>query len=167
MTEPRILVVDDSEIIREMLASFLGTLGYRVDVAPDGQSALDKFLVFRYQLIISDLQMPFVEGLSLLKQVKAIAAQTQVIILTGHATLDSAVEALRLGAYDYQFKPLDNMESFARLLDWALKGLCVVDGRTSVWWRNCGKPVRSWNRKWPSARANCKSPTSRCSVWIA
>ena len=126
MTEPRILVVDDSEIIREMLASFLGTLGYRVDVAPDGQSALDKFLVFRYQLIISDLQMPFVEGLSLLKQVKAIAAQTQVIILTGHATLDSAVEALRLGAYDYQFKPLDNMESFARLVDRALKHYALL-----------------------------------------
>ena len=126
MTEPRILVVDDSEIIREMLASYLGTLGYRVDVASDGQSALDKFLIFRYQLIISDLQMPFVEGLSLLKQVKAIAAQTQVIILTGHATLDSAVEALRLGAYDYQFKPLDNMESFARLVDRALKHYALL-----------------------------------------
>ena len=121
MTDPRILVVDDSEIIREMLASYLGTLGYRVDVAADGQSALDKFLIFRYQLIISDLQMPYIDGLSLLKQVKAIATETQVIILTGHATLDSAVEALRLGAYDYQFKPLENMESFARLVDRALK----------------------------------------------
>lgn len=121
MAESRILVVDDSEIIREMLASYLGTLGYRVDVAADGQSALDKFLVFRYQLIISDLQMPYIDGLSLLKQIKATAADTQVIILTGHATLDSAVEALRLGAYDYQFKPLENMESFARLVDRALK----------------------------------------------
>ncbi len=126
MTDPRILVVDDSEIIREMLASFLGTLGYRVDMAADGQSAFDKFLIFRYQLIISDLQMPFVDGLSLLKQVKALAAQTQVVILTGHATLDSAVEALRLGAYDYQFKPLDNMESFARLVDRALKHYALL-----------------------------------------
>jgi signal transduction histidine kinase len=121
MTEPRILVVDDSEIIREMLASYLGTLGYPIDVAADGQSALDKFLVFHYQLIISDLQMPYVDGLSLLKQIKALAAETQIIILTGHATLDSAVEALRLGAYDYQYKPLENMESFARLVDRALK----------------------------------------------
>lgn len=121
MNEPRILIVDDSEIIREMLASYLGALGHRVDVAADGQSALDKFLIFRYQLIISDLQMPYIDGLSLLKQVKAAAADTQVIILTGHATLDSAVEALRLGAYDFQFKPLDNMESFARLVDRALK----------------------------------------------
>lgn len=121
MNEPRILIVDDSEVIREMLASYLGALGYRVDVAADGQSALDKFLIFRYQLIISDLQMPYIDGLSLLKQVKAAAADTQVIILTGHATLDSAVEALRLGAYDFQFKPLDHMESFARLVDRALK----------------------------------------------
>jgi two-component system NtrC family response regulator len=111
MTDLRILIVDDSEVIREMLASYLGTLGYRVDVATDGQSALDKFLIFRYELIISDLQMPYIDGLSLLKQVKALAAKTQVIILTGHATLDSAVEALRLGAYDYQFKPLEDIET--------------------------------------------------------
>ena len=126
MTDPRILIVDDSEVIREMLASYLGTLGYRVDVAADGQSALDKFLIFRYQLIISDLQMPYVDGLSLLKQIKAQAADTQLIILTGHATLDSAVEALRLGAYDYQFKPLENMESFARLVDRALKHYALL-----------------------------------------
>ncbi|HZY40605.1 MAG TPA: response regulator, partial [Anaerolineae bacterium] len=126
MTEPRILIVDDSEIIREMLAAFLGTIGYPVDVAADGESALDKFLVFKHQLIISDLQMPRMEGLTLLKQIKAENADTQVIILTGHATLDSAVEALRLGAYDYQFKPLDNMESFARLVGRALNHYALL-----------------------------------------
>lgn len=118
MTElPQVLVVDDSEVIREMLASFLGVLGYHVDDAADGQLAYDLFLMRRHQVIISDLQMPRVEGLTLLKRVRAIDPDVQVIILTGHATLDSAVEALRLGAYDYLFKPIDNMEAFARLVD--------------------------------------------------
>jgi signal transduction histidine kinase len=116
----RILVVDDSEVIREMLTAFLGTVGYHVDGAPDGQVALDQFIMRRHQLIISDLQMPRLEGLALLKQVKALEPDTQVIILTGHATLDSAVEALRLGAYDYLLKPVEDMEAFARLVDRAL-----------------------------------------------
>jgi len=120
MSNKRILVVDDSEIIREMLASFLSTVGHLVDVAADGQSALEKFNLYQHQLIISDLQMPRIDGLSLLRQIKAVRAEAQVIILTGHATLDSAVEALRLGAYDYLIKPIDNMESFARLVDRAL-----------------------------------------------
>jgi signal transduction histidine kinase len=121
MGEQRILVVDDSEVIREMLASFLSTLGYRVDVAADGQSALDKFTIFHYHLVISDLQMPRVAGVPLLRQIKAADPDAQVIILTGHATLDSAIEALRLGAYDYLFKPIEDMEAFSRLVDRALK----------------------------------------------
>ena len=115
-----ILIVDDSEVIRETLAAFLGTVGYHVDEAPDGQVALDQFIMRRHHLIISDLQMPRLEGLALLKQVKAIEPDTQMIILTGHATLDSAVEALRLGAYDYLLKPVEDMEAFARLVDRAL-----------------------------------------------
>jgi signal transduction histidine kinase len=103
-----------------MLASFLSNLGYLVDVADDGQSALEKFRLYGHPLIISDLQMPRIEGLGLLREVKAARAEAQVIILTGHATLNSAVEALRLGAYDYLIKPIDDMESFARLVERAL-----------------------------------------------
>lgn len=118
---PPILVVDDSEVIREMLASFLGTLGYQVDDAADGQLAYDLFLMRHHHVVISDLQMPRIEGLTLLKRLRAVDPDVQVIILTGHATLTSAVEALRLGAYDYLFKPIDNMEGFARLVDRALQ----------------------------------------------
>lgn len=126
MSKSRILIVDDSEIIRETLAGFLGTLGYAIDIATDGQVALDKFLIFKQPLIISDLQMPRMEGLTLLKQIKAAQSDTQVIILTGHASLDSAVEALRLGAYDYQLKPLEDMEAFARLVERALKHAALL-----------------------------------------
>jgi signal transduction histidine kinase len=109
-----------------MLASFLGTIGYSVDSAEDGQTAVDRFLMRRHRLVITDLQMPHVDGLALLKRVKAIEPDTQVIILTGHATLDSAVEALRLGAYDYLFKPVENMEVFARLVERALKHYALL-----------------------------------------
>ncbi|HSD83713.1 MAG TPA: hybrid sensor histidine kinase/response regulator [Anaerolineae bacterium] len=117
MTDRRILVADDAEAIREMLGSFLANLGYHTDLAVDGQAAIDLFKAHPYDVIICDLQMPRVEGLGVLAQVKAIDPDTQVIILTGHATLETAIEALRLGAYEYQFKPVENMEIFARLVE--------------------------------------------------
>ena len=117
----RILVADDSEMIREVLTSLLETLNYQVDAVADGQSALDKYTANHYDLIISDLQMPRLEGLSLLKRIKALEPDAQVIILTGHATLETAVEALRLGAYDYLLKPIEGMEVFGRLVGRALQ----------------------------------------------
>jgi len=117
MTEKRVLVADDSEAIREMLGSFLANLGYHTDLATDGQTAIDLFKAHSYDVIICDLQMPRVEGLEVLAQVKAIDPSVQVIILTGYATLETAIQALRLGAYEYQFKPVDDMEVFARLVE--------------------------------------------------
>jgi signal transduction histidine kinase len=117
MTDKRILVADDAEAIRDMLGSFLANLGYDTDLAEDGQAAIELFQSHPYQVIICDLQMPRVEGLGVLARVKAIDPDVQVIILTGHATLETAIEALRLGAYEYQFKPVENMEIFARLVE--------------------------------------------------
>jgi len=117
MATKRVLVVDDSEAIREMLGSFLANLGYHTDLAANGGAAIDLFTAHPYDVIICDLQMPDIEGLRVLAQVKAIDPDVQVVILTGHATLETAVEALRLGAYEYQFKPVENMEIFARLVE--------------------------------------------------
>jgi two-component system, sensor histidine kinase len=117
MADKRVLVADDSEAIREMLGSFLANLGYHTDLAIDGQAAIDRFKAHPYDVLICDLQMPYVDGLTVLAAVKTIDPDTQVIILTGHATLETAIEALRLGAYDYQFKPVENMEVFSRLVD--------------------------------------------------
>jgi two-component system response regulator AtoC len=111
MIEQTILVADDSETIRDVLSSFLGTLGYRVATAADGQAALDQFRSGHHDLVITDLQMPRLEGQTLLKLIKAIEPDVQVIIITGHATLETAVEALRLGAYDYLLKPIEDMEA--------------------------------------------------------
>jgi two-component system, sensor histidine kinase len=117
MADKRVLVADDAEAIREMLGSFLANMGYHTDLAIDGQAAIDRFKAHSYDVLICDLQMPYVDGLTVLAAVKTIDPDTQVIILTGHATLETAIEALRLGAYDYQFKPVENMEVFARLVD--------------------------------------------------
>lgn len=117
MTDKRVLVADDAETIREMLGSFLANEGYRTDLANDGRSAITMFDAHPYDVIISDLQMPHVDGLSVLSHIKQADRDAQVIILTGHATLETAIEALRLGAYDYQYKPVENMEVFARVVD--------------------------------------------------
>ena len=117
MTEKRVLVADDAEAIREMLGSFLANLGYHTDLAANGEAAISLFKAHPYDVIICDLQMPRIEGLAVLAQVKAVDPDVQVIILTGHATLETAVEALRLGAYEYQFKPVDDMEVFERLVE--------------------------------------------------
>ncbi len=126
MTDKRVLVADDSEAIREMLGSFLANLGYHTDLAADGQSAVNLFRAHSYDVIICDLQMPRMEGLEVLAQVKAIDPDVQVIILTGHATLETAIKALRLGAYEYQFKPVDDMEIFARLVERAYRHRCLL-----------------------------------------
>ena len=117
MNDRRVLVVDDAEAIREMLGSFLANLGYHTDLAANGEAAISLFKAHPYDVVICDLQMPRIEGLAVLAQVKAVDPDVQVIILTGHATLETAVEALRLGAYEYQFKPVDDMEVFERLVE--------------------------------------------------
>ena len=126
MNDKRVLVADDSEAIREMLGSFLANLGYHTDLASDGQAAVNRFKIQPYDVIICDLQMPRIDGLEVLAQVKAIDPEVQVIILTGHATMETAIKALRLGAYEYQFKPVDDMEIFARLVERAYHHRCLL-----------------------------------------
>ncbi len=105
-----ILVVDDEAAIRDMVAVFLRRLGFRVETAADGQSALEKLRAGRYFLVISDVGMPGISGMDLLSSVKELAkaddpAPTDVIIVTGKSAESVAVEALRRGAYDYFRKP--------------------------------------------------------------
>lgn len=126
MTPKRVLVADDSEAIREMLGSFLANLGYHTDLAVDGQAALDLFQAHPYDVIICDLQMPRLYGLDVLAQIKTLDPEVQVIILTGHATMETAIKALRLGAYEYQFKPVEDMELFARLVERAFRHRCLL-----------------------------------------
>lgn len=101
----RILVVDDEESIREFLEIMLRKEGYEVTCAADGQQALDLLKKKSFDMVISDLQMPHVTGIELLKQTKDQYPDMLFFMITAFATTETAVEAMKLGAYDYITKP--------------------------------------------------------------
>jgi two-component system response regulator PilR (NtrC family) len=101
----KILVVDDEKSMREILQIFLNNEGYSVSVADNGQSATEAVKKDIFDLIITDMKMPKVGGLDLLKNVKKITPDTVVVIITAFGSTESAVEAMKLGAYDYIQKP--------------------------------------------------------------
>ncbi|MNK52443.1 Transcriptional regulatory protein ZraR [compost metagenome] len=101
----RILVVDDEESIREFLEIMLKKEGYEVTLAEDGQKAKDLLVKKSFDMIISDLQMPHVTGIELLKHVKESYPETVFMLITAFGTTETAVEAMKMGAYDYLTKP--------------------------------------------------------------
>ena len=101
----KILVVDDEPSMREFLAILLEGEGYRVDLAESAEAALCRMERDRYQLVISDVSMPGLSGIELLARIKAIAPETAVLMITAFTTAEQAVEAMKLGAYDYIGKP--------------------------------------------------------------
>ena len=104
-TRQRVLVVDDEASIRDLLSKTLALAEYDVDTAPDGTSALDRMRAFNYDLLIADLKMPGMDGLTLIRQAKRIKADLPVIIITGFSTESSAIEAVNLGVAGYLTKP--------------------------------------------------------------
>jgi response regulator RpfG family c-di-GMP phosphodiesterase len=102
---PRILVVDDEKVIRDMLADFLGMEGYYVRTAEDGTSALTELSKSHYDLIISDLKMPRMGGIALLEEITKTAPNAITVIMTGFGTVETAIDAMKRGAYDYVLKP--------------------------------------------------------------
>ncbi|HWG32525.1 MAG TPA: sigma-54 dependent transcriptional regulator, partial [Gemmatimonadaceae bacterium] len=113
-TKHRILVADDEQAITQGLSAILSDEGYDVSICADGQKALDELQSGDYGVVLADLMMPRVDGLSLLKALQERSIPTECIIITGQATVDSAVQAMREGAYDYIEKPL-NSEKLNRL----------------------------------------------------
>jgi two-component system response regulator PilR (NtrC family) len=101
----RILVIDDDLSLREVIEMLLSNLGHEVDLAEDGQVGLDKALASDYDLIISDIRMPALTGLEVLERLRAENRQTTLILVSAYARDDTAVEAMRLGAYDFIPKP--------------------------------------------------------------
>jgi excisionase family DNA binding protein len=102
---PRVLVVDDEASIRDLLAKTLALAEYDVDVAPDGRSALDRMRMYPYDLLIADLKMPGMDGLTVIREAKRYKADLPVIIITGYSTEASAIEAVNLGVSGYLTKP--------------------------------------------------------------
>jgi PAS domain S-box-containing protein len=107
-TAEKILIVDDDTLIRDSLNIKLTRQGYLVTAVDSGESALNLLKTESFDVILSDLMMTGMDGIDLLKQAKALYPEIEIIILTGHASLESAIEALRLDAYDYLLKPINN-----------------------------------------------------------
>jgi excisionase family DNA binding protein len=104
-TRPRVLVVDDEASIRDLLSKTLALAEYDVDVAPDGRSALERMRLYPYDLLIADLKMPGMDGLTVIREAKRYKADLPVIIITGFSTESSAIEAVNLGVAGYLTKP--------------------------------------------------------------
>ena len=95
-TRPRVLVVDDETSIRDLLSKTLALAEYDVDLAPDGRSALERLRIIPYDLLITDLRMPGVDGLTVIKEARRLKTDIPVIIITGFSTEASAIEAVNL-----------------------------------------------------------------------
>ena len=102
---PRILVVDDEASIRDLLAKTLALAEYDVDLAPDGRAAIDRLRISPYDLLITDLKMPGVDGLTVIREGRRLRPDIPVIIITGYSSEASAIEAVNLGVSGYLTKP--------------------------------------------------------------
>ncbi|MCX8031421.1 MAG: sigma-54 dependent transcriptional regulator [Thermodesulfovibrionales bacterium] len=104
---PKILVIDDDAIIRDMLESFLQTEGFEVFTASDGKEGISLLKKEGFDLILSDLVMPNLDGLEVLKSINALNLKTPLIVMTAFGTIQTAVEAMKHGAFDYITKPFN------------------------------------------------------------
>ena len=102
----RILVVEDERAQREALRRYLGRAGFQVDVAATGEEAIDKLGAETFSFLITDLRLPGIDGLGVVRRAHEMNEEIVVLLITAFASVESAVEALRVGAHDYLLKPL-------------------------------------------------------------
>ncbi len=125
----RVLVVDDDRAVREAISRTLEKLGYGVEVAEDGQAGLDRLRQGGVHILLADLKMPRLSGQELLKAAKAIAPDVEVIVITGHGTVEDAVEAMKEGAYDFITKPFKRVQLEKTIKKAAEKQALVLQNR--------------------------------------
>jgi DNA-binding NtrC family response regulator len=112
---PKILLVDDEERFRTTLGKMLRAQGLEVTTLGSGREALDELHQNAYDVMVLDVRMPEMNGIATLTEIKKIAPHLEVIILTGHASMDAAVEIMSLGGYDYLLKPCPVEDLLAKI----------------------------------------------------
>jgi two-component system response regulator HydG len=125
--QPRILIVDDQRNMRTTTALVLRQQGYHVDEAESGEAALSRLLVEPFDVVLTDLKMAPLDGLAVLRGALEISPSTQVIVMTGYGTVESAVAAMQYGAYDYVSKPFKETELLVRVQRALEKRRLLVD----------------------------------------
>jgi DNA-binding NtrC family response regulator len=128
----KILVVDDDEIVREVIISLLSSEGYAVRSAKDGLDAIEILNKENINLVITDLRMPGADGIEVLKEALRMDPDRAVIILTAYGTLDTALKAIREGAYDYMTKPFKMEEMIIRVNNACERTLLLIKMRALV-----------------------------------
>jgi len=104
---PKVLVVDDEEKVRKYMSRLLKNRGFNVDTAADGALALSLISEKDFDVVLLDVLMPGIDGITVLKEIKKTKPLIEVIMLTGNASVDTGIEGMRLGAFDYLLKPVD------------------------------------------------------------
>lgn len=117
----KILVVDDEEGIRDLLTYELSSQGYQVVTAADGEEAVKKVRRESFNVVISDVKMPKMDGLETLAEIKKIDPDIEVIMATGYGTIETAVNAMKAGAYDFVQKPFNNIQELFALVEKAIE----------------------------------------------
>jgi len=106
-SKSKILVIDDEKRMCDSIKVLLSNIGYEVDTAENGKVGIEKLQSTTFDLVITDLMMPELDGFAVMKHIKENCPGTLVIVITGYASVESAVRAIRSGAYDYILKPFD------------------------------------------------------------
>ena len=106
-TKPAILVVDDEQVVRDSLSKWFKEDGYLVNSAENAAEALRQLQNQKWDIVLLDIKMPGMDGMELQQRIKEIDPASTIIFITAHATVDTAVKALKAGAYDYVTKPVD------------------------------------------------------------
>ncbi|NMC74729.1 MAG: response regulator, partial [Geobacteraceae bacterium] len=106
----KILIVDDEANLRHMLSIVLGKQGYAVDEACDGEKALEMAAQKAYDVILCDVRMPVVDGPEFLRRFRSAGREGTIIMMSAYGTVDTAIECMKMGAYDYVSKPFKNDE---------------------------------------------------------
>ncbi len=112
----KVLVVDDNEMVCLLLDEVLGEVGYKVTTVQNGEDALDQFRREPFPLVLLDLVLPGISGNEVLRHIKQEYPKTDVVMITSHGSMETAIEALRLGATDYLTKPFDNLDAVTGLI---------------------------------------------------
>jgi len=107
MINAKILLVDDEIVFTGNMSKLLTTRGYRVTAVNNGDGAISALEKEKFDVVVLDLKMPGMDGITTLKEIKKLGLFTETLILTGHGSIDTAMEAIRLGAYDYLTKPCE------------------------------------------------------------
>ena len=141
--EIKVLLVDDEPHFVKLLAERLAGRGFNVETAGGGTEAIDRAKEESYDAIVLDLLMPEMDGLETLKQLKELNPDLQVILLTGHGTIDKGVEAIKLGAMDFVEKPADIKELLEKIKKAKDKRMLLVSKRHEEWVKEQMKS-KSW-----------------------